>query len=225
MDEEVFNSLSDRKKRVLLHLESELDSPLGSAEYIITDRELGEPDPVDFVLMEPSEEFDYYYLSTVGLSKYRFENNAGSEIGIILPNTFVGNFTRIESRWPLDLLSAVAYSAVDNMVPVSLLRIYQVDEEDRNEYGGNLGGVVVLPEYMNASFLEELIEGSYTRFFVFVPINSIQLAKAQDVGIREFVEYDLHDVSGPTFVANYDAPKVNTTLQKIINHNMKNLKK
>ena len=225
MNVELFDSLSERKKKVLLHLEYELNSPLGNAEYIETEKGDFEVDSIDYVLMEPSEDFDYYYLSTVGLSRYQFDNSSRCEIGIILPNTFDRKFSKEEGIWPLQLLSAVAFASVDNAMPIALMRMYQVAEENKKEFGGNVGGVVVLPEYMNASFIEEKIEGTYTRFFVLVPVNSMELSKAQSIGIEKFVEYDLHDVDGPDFVADYDAPTVNTTLQKIIRHNERNLKK
>ena len=163
MDRETFDGLSNRKKKVLLHLEKTLFSPLGNAQYIKTDKGEYDLDSVDFVLMEPSEEFDYFYLSTVGLSRYQFDFSfARSEIGIVLPKSFDRNLNKKENFWPLQLLSEIVFSSIDNILPITLNRIYLVTEEKREEFGENVGGVVTLPEIMDTSFIEEKILKSVT---------------------------------------------------------------
>ena len=69
------DNLSERQAEVIMHYVSVLGSKLEDIHYIKTEEYLSDIYPVDIVVFEPVENFDYYTVATVGLSSYRFEEN------------------------------------------------------------------------------------------------------------------------------------------------------
>lgn len=221
MEKELFDILPERKREVLLHYEKTLLSPLSEAEYVFSD---DDDVDVDIVIMAPGEDFPYYTISTVGLSNYKFNTElARNELTIVMPENYSTNLDKKENAWPVMLLREIIYGAVVNHIHFELNKIYlssfKSDELDC------IGGIVVIPELMNMDFIDEKIDYDYTRFFLFVPLSEEQIDKAEDVGIKRFIEFDLHDINGPDMVAKYTPPQVNSKLQKMIEHNERNLKK
>lgn len=222
MEKEIFDKLSDRKKAVLLHYEKTLASPLLDGTYIFAQDDIF--DDVDYILLPPGDNYEYYTLSTVGLSAHSFNPHlALNELTILLPPSFEPNLKKEANAWPLSLIREVVHDAISHKVHFELNKIYHSSFESSET--DCVGGIVTLPEMMDMDFLEEEIDGEYTRFFLFVPLNEKDILKAQDVGIARFVEFDLHDINGPVMTAPYSPPAINKKLQSIIAHNEKNLKK
>ena len=221
MERELFDILPERKKEVLLHYEKSLLSPLTEAEYVFSD---DDDVDVDIVIMAPGEDFPYYTISTVGLSNYKFNPElARNELTIVMPENYSTNLGKKENAWPVMLLRELVCGAVANQVHFELNKIYlssyKSDELDC------IGGIVVIPELMNMDFIDEKIDFDYTRFFGLVPLTEEQINKAEDVGIKRFIEFDLHDINGPDMVTKYTPTQVNSKLQMIIDRNERNLKK
>lgn len=224
MDKKIFSSLDDRKKSVLRHFEKTLGVSVEKATYFQTEELLTDLFTVDVVCFEPTDECEYFVVSTVGLSEFQFDKNfARNEIFLVLSKNWKKNFSKEESAWPLRLLHEIAYLAVDEKKAIYLNKVYQVAEKEFSFVSDAVGGIVVLPEMFDNDVVEEKIGSDYTRFFQVVPVSEMQIMKIEDFGVDSFVRFDLHDTEGPVMTVEFK-PAGETTLGKIISHNERSLK-
>ena len=224
MEREDFDNLIMRKQNVLLHFERILDSPLGGAEYLFSGIEDGADYAIDIAIFPPTRLYNYYVATTVGLSCYQPDLEYDRcELFMALPASYKLDLSKKENSWPLELLHKLAYSLKNGKEVARIGQLYELFEKGHFKATDKTCGIVVLPEMFEEDMAQELIDIDYTRFFQFVPLSHDQLQKALDIGVNEFIEYDLHDTDGPDMVVDWK-PKTNKKMDRIIEHNEKSLK-
>lgn len=222
MKEENILSVDERKALVASHIIANLGATMDDAQILEAEGDLSFNTPIDLIVVKPHENFDYYVVSTVGLSDYYFNKGlARAELSIVLPKTWKIMLDKHEYAWPFEMLSDIAESVVNAGQGVAVGQVYTLSKPTNSNTV--YGGVVTFPEMMPLNFVEEKIGITYTRFFLVVPVSKEQLDKIDSVGIDDFIEYDLHDTDGPLMVAEY-VKATNSTLDKIIAHNENSLK-
>ncbi len=220
-------NITDRQASVLAHYVGVLGFDEKKMHYFQSEEFLEDKgSAIDIVIFEPTDDFKYYLITTVGLSSYKTnENFAPVEIFMLLPPSWKTDFERAEYVWPVIFLRDIAYFIAKNNVGVFPPQIYSVGEDKYLKGTDSIGGVLVFPEMTTLDLIEEKIEDRYTRFFQIVPINKDDKAKIDDVGLGNFIEFDLHDAEGPVFVVREPQIKKGVTaLDKIIAQNEKGLK-
>ena len=225
MDKYLSNNLTDRQMAVMGHIINVGGFDVDDVEYIKNEEYFDDPSSIDIAIFSPTKDFNYYLVSTVGLSSFQPDKTlARAELFMILPPSWKFDPEKDEYNWPMEMLKKVASGLVENGKGVNLYQVIQVSEDNFNKGTDSVGGVVCFPELNAIQFVEEKIEETYTRFFNFVPLNKAQISKIEDVGIKSFVEFDLHDADGPVnFVAKEPKIKKGSNIDRIIDHNVKSL--
>lgn len=220
-------NLTDRQASVLAHYVGVLGFDTQKMHYFKSEEFLEDANgPIDIVIFEPTSEFKYFLITTAGLSAYRTsEDFAPVELFMILPKTWKTDFERAEFSWPVFFLRDIAYSIAKSSRGVFPPQVYATSDKNYLAGTDSIGGVLVFPEMTTLDLIEEKIDGLYTRFFQIVPINKNEKAKIEDVGLGNFIEFDLHNAEGPVLVVKDPQVKKGVTaLDKIIEHNEKSLK-
>ncbi len=198
--------LSERQVAVCMHYLKILGLSPDEMQYIKTEIEAFDLYPVDLAIFEPSEAFDYWVITTVGLSEYYFDgdNLARCELMMVVPKEWKPILDKEEHYWVLDMLRDIAYGVIDNKRGLAINQLYLLADLSENETfcksTDAVGAIVTLPEMLPFSFLEEKIDGSYTRFLQLVPVTANNVSKIEEVGPAKFIEFDLHDSDGPKMV-------------------------
>lgn len=218
--------LTDRQIKVVNHIASVVGFDIDEVEYYKSKEYLYELSSIDIAVFYPTENFNYYLFSTVGLSAYQYNPKmARAELFMILPPTWKLDMEKEEYNWPVEFLKDIAYNLVDSKMGVSPYAVYEMENSPYLKGTDTQGGIVVFPEMLPLEIIEEKIDDSYTRFFQLVSLNKAQLLKIKDVGTKAFVDYDLHDASGvANVVAKEPVVKKGTNIESIIEHNTKALK-
>ena len=219
------NDLTDRQTDVLVHIARVGGFNLDDVEYIKNEEYFDDPSSIDIAIFSPTKDFNYYLVSTVGLSSFQPDKTlARAELFMLLPPSWKIDLEKDEYNWPIKMLEDVASGLVEKNIGVNLYQVIQVSEDNFNDSTDVVGGVVCFPELNVIQFVEEKIEETYTRFFNFVPLNKAQISKIEDVGIKSFVEFDLHDADGPVnFVVKEPKIKKGSNIDRIIDHNVNSL--
>lgn len=225
MDKYMSEKLTDRQEKVVMHIVNYGGFDLDEVEYIKSEQYFDDPSSIDFAIFYPTENFDYFLVSTVGLSSFQPDLSlARVELFMLLPPSWKWDLEKPEYSWPIDMLKDVALGFVENKKGIPLYQVVQLAEESYHDGTDAVGGVVCLPELNMIEFVEEKIDDTYTRFFNFVPLDKNQMSKVLDVGAKAFIEFDLHDADGPiNFVAKEPQVKKGTNIDKIIEHNVNSL--
>ena len=197
--------LSERQVAVCMHYLKTLGLSPDEMQYIKTEIETFDIYPVDLAIFEPSEAFDYWVITTVGLSEYYFnENLARCELMMVVPKEWKPILDKEEHYWVVDMLRDIAYGIIDNKKGLIPNQLYLLADLGAGETfcksTDAVGAIVTLPEMLPFSFLEEKIDGSYTRFLQLVPVTADNVSKIEEVGPAKFIEFDLHDSDGPKMV-------------------------
>lgn len=218
--------LTDRQKFVISHILDTTDYDLESAEYFPNDEE--DENLIEVMLFEPTKNFNFFLLTTVGLSEYKpDENFARCELIMLLPPSWKKVFNMTEYSWPIKFLKRISTELVENERGVFINNVYTLEGEVfHDKY---IGGVVTFAENLPIKFLEEIYEGEYTRFFQICPIDKVDLNKIEEIGISKFIEFELHDAEGPKLIV--EEPTIKTkpvkrkksSLDKIISYTEKGL--
>ncbi len=227
MEKYLSSRMTSRQEDVVLHILKFGGFDVDEAKYIKSEQYFDDPSSIDIAIFSPTEHFDYYLVSTVGLSAYQQDENvARAEIFMLVPPTWKWDLEKPEYSWPVDMLKDVALGLVEKKKGVNLYQVIELAEDNYNEGTDAVGGVLCFPELNVLEFVEEKINDSYTRFYNFVPLDKNQMSKILDVGVNAFVEFDLHDADGPVnFVAKEPKVKKGSNIDKIIEHNVKTLNK
>ncbi len=227
MDKYISKVLTERQEDVVAHIAGVGGFDLEQMQYIKSEEYFDDPSSIDIAIFAPTENFNYYLVSTVGLSSYQPDPKlARAEIFMLLPPTWKWDMEKEEYSWPVQMLRDVANGFVDDNKGVGLYLLVKLADNVYSEGTDTVGGVLCFPEMNAIEFVEEKIGDTYTRFFDFVPLNKAQLAKIEDVGVKAFVEFDLHDADGPVgFVAQEPKIKKGSNIDKIIEHNTNSLNK
>ena len=224
MDKELFDKLVERKQDVLIHFEETLGLSIDDAEFLITPPADDERYSIDIAIFPPSEDCPYYLATTVGLSCYKFNPMfARCELFMVLPKNYKINMDKEDNSWPIDILHEFSYLLFYNKMTPIPNQVYKVLEDGHFKSTKATDIIVVYPEMFDLDVLDEEIEGTFTRFFQVVPITPEQTQKAEEIGVRRFIDYDLHNTEGPDMVVSW-APKTNKKMEQIIKHNEDSLK-
>lgn len=220
------NGLTDRQASVLAHFVKNLGLKTDTMHYFKTEQFLEDKSSIDVVVFEPTDEFEYYLITTTGLSAYQFSQDfAPAELFMLLPPSWKMDFEKAEYAWPVYFLQDIAYNIIENKMFVFPYQVYRSSEKKYLAGTDTVGGVVVFPEMLNIEILEEKIFDTYTRFFQLMPLNKQELAKVDDIGVKDYVDFDLHDADGPKLVVKEPMIKKGATaIDKIIEHNENSLK-
>ena len=220
-------NISDRQADVLAHYVDILGLDADAMEYFKAEEFIDDKGgPIDIAIFEPTESFGYYLATTAGLSAYRTSKNfAPVELFMILPPSWKTDFNRDEYYWPVEFLKDIAYNLIKTSKGIFPPQVYVCSDKKYLKGTDTIGAVLVFPEMTPLDLIEDKYDGIYTRFFQLVPINKAEKAKIDDVGVENYIKFDLHDAEGPQFVAKEPAIKKGVTaLDKVIEHNEKSLK-
>jgi len=223
MEEPYFSKdLSERQISVIVHYLKNLGITPNDFYYVKSEEYLSDLYPIDIAVFEPVEGFDYYIISTVGLSEYYFTKNfARSELLMIMPSNWKPLLNEEEYNWAPQLLRDIAYAVVEGKQGVTIGQVYLLGEGDGKAYSpytDAIGGIVTLPENLPIEFYEEKIGETYTRFFQVNPIDSKDLSKLDEMGPKNFIRYELHDSDGPLMVTKLKEKQVQG-IDKLVKQN------
>ncbi len=218
------NKLQERQSAVVNHF---LEKGLFDADQSMYFKGLERPSDlssIDIVIFPPSSEFNYYLVSTAGLSAYILEKGiARGEICMILHKSWNNDFEDKNNNWVLSFLNEVAKTFIETETAVVAGAVADLSGNEELNKLDIYGAIVVFPELFPIDFFEEQIGLSYTRFYCVIPLSKKQVEKLADVGEDFFMQYDLHDASGPLHVIKQK--KVNQKpIDKIISNNISSLK-
>lgn len=219
--------LSERQITVLVHYFNYFGVEPKDVHYIKTEEFYTDLFPIDLVVIEPNEKFDYYTIATVGLSEYKFDENfARSELLMVMPKTWKPIFDKEQYYWAPALLKDVAYAAVENKRAVKVGQVYLLNEEGKTYSPSTdaIGGIITIAEMYDFDMYEALIGETYTKFFQVVPIDNNDYAKLEQIGPMKFIQFELHDSENPLMVAKMKEKPVEG-IDKLIKHNEGKLKK
>lgn len=227
MDKYFSKVLTERQEDVISHIAGVGGFDLDLVQYIKTEEYFDDPSSIDIAIFAPTDNFNYYLVSTVGFSSYQPDPKlARAEIFMLLPPSWKWDLEKEEYNWPVEMLKIVSRGLIDNNKGAGLFQIVKVADDSFSDGTDVIGGVLCFPEMNALEFVEEKIGDTYTRFFNLVPLNKAQLGKIEDVGVKAFVEFDLHDADGPVgFVAQEPQVKKGSNIDKIIEHNTNSLNK
>lgn len=225
-EEDVPDILSDRQVAVLNHYIDIMGFTVADMQYIRSQQFMTDLFPVDIAIFAPIENFNYYVITTVGLSQYRFRKGfARCELCMVMPTTWKPIFGQKEYFWAVQILQDIAYNIVEENYGISIGQTHIFSGASKNEpyyeCTDAVGGIICFPEMFPLEFLEEEIEFTYTRFLQVVTLNKSDLAKIDEVGEQDFITYDLHNADGPQMVIKVQEPK---GIEKIIRKNEDTLK-
>ena len=194
--------------------------------YVKNQEFLSDLFPIGIAIFEPTKEFDYYIISTIGLSQYYFPKGVQrAELNMVLPKTWKPILDKEEYMWPIELLTDIAYQIIDANYGANVGQVYifNGDGEPYSKYSDAVGGIVCLPEMFPITILEAEIENSFTRFLQVMTLNKDQLSKVDELGPIEFIKYELHDSEDALMVIPIKEPAP-TGIDKIIKKNENSLK-
>jgi len=223
-----FDDITDRQLKILAHT---LSTTGGTAEQVHLFKSEKDPFdlyPVDVAMLEPTKFFEYYIVTTVGLSAYKFSSKvARAELIMLLPKEWKADFSKWEYFWPVKLMQDIAFGIINNKASVLPLQLFEMtDAGNPYETTSFVGGIVNFPELFPVEYVDEKIDYDYTRFYQVVPVTKKQVDKIKDIGSDKFIQFDLHDADGP--LLNVEVPDVKKNagkkIDKIIAHNERTLK-
>lgn len=221
-----FDNTTERQYKTLAHTLSTIGGKAEQVHFFKSEHNPFDLYPVDIAVIEPTEEFENFIVTTVGLSAYKFMKDfARAELIIILPKEWKADFTKWEYYWPVKLLQDIAFGIINNKAGVVPFQLFEMADEPY-ETTNVVGGIVILPEIMPIEFIEEKIDYDYTRFYQLIPVTKKQVDKIKDIGADKFIQFDLHDADGP--LLNVEVPDVKKNagkkIDRIISHNERILK-
>lgn len=221
--------LSERQVAVCMHYLRCLGLTPDDMQYIRTEIDDFDLYPVDLAIFKPSEFFDYWVIGTVGLSEYCFngDNLSYCELMMVVPKQWQPILDKEEHYWVLDMLRDIAYGVIENKRGVAVNQLYLLADLAAGETfcksTDAVGAIVTLPEMLSFNFLEEKIDGSYTRFLQLVPVTADNVSKIDEVGPAKFIEFDLHDSDGPKIVVTLKEKPLQG-IDKLVKQNEDSLK-
>ena len=197
--------LSERQTAVVLHYLKNLVAEPSDVTFLKSQEYYSDIFPIDIAIFKPTEFFNYYIVSTVGLSSYRFDNNfARSELMMVLPPEWKTVLDKEEYYWAPQMLRDIAYNLVENNIGVAVGQVHILaDTEHEGTYSrftDAVGGIVTMPEMLHFTMFEEKIGETYTRFMQVVPVTRDDVAKIESMTPLKFIEFELHDSDGPQMV-------------------------
>ncbi len=198
--------LTDRQVEVINHFIDIMGFELNEFNYLKSEEFMTDLYPVDVAIFAPTKDFNYYTLTTSGLSQYNlYKNFTRVELCMVLPPEWKPTLDRKENMWAPDLLLDIAYQVVENKMGVRLGQYFVMNTPNGQlpypEGTDALGGIICLPEMFPLQILEKEIEHSYTRFLQVVPFDKNGLSKIESMGPADYILYDLHDSDNPKMVA------------------------
>ena len=232
------DGLTDRQIFVMMHYIRALKTTPDDLHYIKSEEYAHDLFPIDIVVFEPTKEFDYYVVGTVGLSDYRFDKNfSRSELIMALPKTWKPIFDKEEYYWAPQMVRDIAYCVLERKEGTYPGQVYLLTDESLQAEGGTyspqtdaVGAILTFPEMFSLEMYEREMYHSYVRFLQVVPIDKNDVQKLDEIGPADFIKFDLHDSEGPTMVVklkekplqgidklvkqNEDALKNNTSTDK-----------
>ena len=198
--------LTDRQVAVINHYIEVMGFKLEDFHYIKSQEFMSDLFPVDIAIFGPTEDFNYYTITTVGLSQYKFPKFfARVELSMVMPITWKPIFGKKEYFWAPQLLLDIAYQIVENNFGVQIGQAYLFEGEKENELPypegtDAVGGIVCLPEMFPLNILEAEIEKTYTRFFQIMTLDKNAVSKLDEIGPQNYIRFELHDSSNPLMV-------------------------
>lgn len=223
-----FDDITDRQLKTLAHTLSTVGGKAEQVHYFKSEQDLFDLYPVDVAVLEPTEFFDYFIVTTMGLSAYKFPDEiARAELIMLLPSEWKANFSKWEYFWPVKLLQDIAFGVIKNKSGVVPFQVHQIaDATEPYETTNFIGGIVNFPELFPVEYVDEKIGIDYTRFYQIIPVTKEQVDKINDIGPAKFIQFDLHDAEGP--LLNVEVPDVKKNegkkIDRIISHNERTLK-
>ena len=223
-----FDDITDRQLKTLAHTLSTIGGTAEQVHYFKSEQSVYDLYPMDIAVIEPTEFFDYFVVTTMGLSAYKFPDEvARAELVMILPSEWKADFSKWEYFWPVKLMQDIAFGIIKNKVGVLPLKVFEMAGEDSPYETTNfIGGIVNFPELFPVEYIDEKIDYDYTRFYQIIPLTKKQMDKIKDIGASKFIQFDLHDAEGP--LLNVEVPDVKKNagkkIDKIISHNERSLK-
>lgn len=220
--------VSPRQLEVIAHIIESIGSDTDSMDYIKTQEYMSDLFPIDVAVFDPTEKCDFYTVSTVGLSSYRFgQNFARSELMMAIPKEWGDYKNRADFYWPIELLLDVAYAFVQNNIGAMVGQVLQPNGEEQqksySKYTDVVAGMVTFAENFPIDIYEVEIEDTFTRFFQIVPLSKPEVAKVEDIGPLNFIKFDLHDSDGPKMMVKLGEKPVEG-IDRLIRDNENNLK-
>lgn len=206
LDEPFFSeSLTDRQMEVINHFIDVMGFKLKDFNYLKSQEFLTDLYPVDVAIFGPTENFNYYTLSTSGLSQYLLHKNfTRVELCMVLPPTWKPDLGKKENMWAPSMLLDIAYQIVENKIGVNIGQCFVLESENGElpypEGSDAVGGIVCLPEMFPMDIIEKEIEFSYTRFFQIMTFDKEGLSKLDSMKPIDYIKYELHDTEGPLMV-------------------------
>ena len=225
MPEESKEMESERNRRALVvnHTKNILGAENSQVHIFKTSAEYDNLFPVDVAVFEPTEAFNGYVVSTVGLSDYRFSDNvARAELVMVLPSSYKMSFEKPEYGWVVRFMAQMAQACISDNSGVVIGQVFTFSKDGKPCFAGTdcISGVISFPEMFPLEFFEEKIGLTYTHFLQVVPLNQNRLEKLRSVGFETFLGFDLHDADGPVmFAPDPQKAKGNSPIDKIISHN------
>ena len=218
--------LSERQIEVLIHYFNYFGVEPNDVHFIKTEEYYTDLFPVDLVVVEPNDKFDYYTIATVGLSEYRFDENfVRSELLMVLPKTWKPIFDKEEYYWAPALLKDIAYASIASRRAVKVGQVYLLNEEGKTYSPSTdaVGGIITIAEMFDFDMYESLIGETYTKFFQVVPIDNNDVQKLDEIGPMKFIQFNLHDSEKPLMVAKVKEKPVQG-IDRLVKQNESKLK-
>ena len=215
--------LSERQTAVVLHYLKNLGADPFDIDYIKTQEYKSDVSSIDLIVVEPSKEFNYYVVGTVGLSNYRFNKNfARCELFMVLPPEWKPIMDKEEFYWAPQMLRDIAYNLVDNEIGVAVGQVHVLSDTEKegtySPFTDAVGAIVAMPEMLPFEICEGKIGDTFTRFMQVVPVTRNDVAKIESMTPLKFIEFELHDSDGPQMVVKLKE-KPAQGIDKIIKQN------
>ncbi len=220
--------LTDRQVEVINHFIDIMGFELNDFRYLKSQEYLTDLFPVDVAIFAPTEKFNYYTITTCGLSQYLLNKYFNRiELCMVLPDTWKPNLDRKENMWAPEFLLDIAYQIVENKTGINIGQLFIMNTENGElpypEGSDAVAGIVCLPEMLDIDIMEKEIEGSYTRFFQIMTVDKDGLSKLDEMSPVDYITYELHDSDKPLMVV--PVKKVEAKgIDKIIRKNEDTLK-
>ena len=178
---------------------------VNSDDFMIFAADPEAEDQVDIIWIKPTKNFNYNVLATCGLSEIEMENpDQCMELMMLLPPDWKVDDSKEEWRWPVELLSQVAYLPFETEnYNYTLGTVVSLTEDDKPFMKGtkNCGAIITFPEHFPPEMFQlEVEEDYYVRFFQCVPINKDDIERMTETSPLKFIEFNLHNADGPDFV-------------------------
>lgn len=220
--------LTVRQAAVLAHYIGTAGLESDNMHYIKSEKYSSDTFSVDIAVFEPMKDFNYYLISTVGLSDYWFDKNfARCELFMVLPPEWKPIFDKEEYFWAPQLLRDIAYNLIENYIGVAVGQVHVLTDSEKDAtyspFTDAIGGIITMPEMFPVEMSEEKIGETYTRFMQVVPVTKEDVLKIENMTPLKFIEFELHDSDGPQMVVKLKEKPVQG-IDKIIKQNESVLK-